>query len=343
MGNGGKHNKEYTPARRASETNFDNTATTLTSTIASSFGSTHDVTEVTLTIQSAHDIFYDSDDDITMRDEKENRRKNESTIPDATTPPAEGSKAPDPAHQIVTSRASELSTPPTTCPYTASSSTSTLTTSSPPMRPSHPTYIDTYMKPNQDKPGIVDGSNHPLLTEISEGSDTEGDDAVDSKYNVQTPLLTHTTFPYIYEKTITVTSPASEKFFYTNTSSLCTITCDPTHSKSQIKHNPKPSQQILGSSSFNQYHDTQNPEVLRRTRGKCYGQICPDASVTYDPTNINLKQSLAQKRFPIRQQTIFIMNHFLRSTLTPNRKPHTIQNPTNNNSYLLSTANITII
>ena len=35
MGNGGKHNKEYTPARRASETNFDNTATTLTNTVTS--------------------------------------------------------------------------------------------------------------------------------------------------------------------------------------------------------------------------------------------------------------------------------------------------------------------
>ena len=185
--------------------------------------------------------------------------------------------------KLVTSRESELSTPPTTCPYTASSSTSKLTTSSPPMRPSHPTYID---------------------TEINEGSDTEGDDAVDSKYTVQTPLLTHTTFPYTYEKTIVVTSPASETFLYTNTSSLCTIKCDPTHSKSQTTHNPKPSQQILGSTSFNQYHNTQNPEVLRRTREKCYGRICPDASVTYDPTNINLKQSLAQKRFPI--QTYFL-------------------------------------
>ena len=101
-----------------------------------------------------------------------------------------------------------------------------------------------------------------------------------------------------------MTSPASETFLYTNTSSLCTIKCDPTHSKSQSTHNPKPSQQILGSTPFNQYHYTQNPEVLRRTREKCYGRICPDASVTYDPTNINLKQSLAQKRFP--NQTYFL-------------------------------------
>ena len=58
------------------------------------------------------------------------------------------------------------------------------------------------------------------------------------------------------------------------------------------------------SHTSSKYHITQNPEVLRRTREKCYGRICPDASVTYDPTNINLKQSLAQKRFPI--QTYFL-------------------------------------
>ena len=44
---------------------------------------------------------YDGDDDITMRDEKGNRRENELTIPDATTPSAEGSIAPDPAHPKV--------------------------------------------------------------------------------------------------------------------------------------------------------------------------------------------------------------------------------------------------
>ena len=46
-------------------------------------------------------------------------------------------------------------------------------------------------------------------SKINEGDSTEGGDAVDSKYTAQTPLLTHTTFPYTYEKTIMVTSVTS--------------------------------------------------------------------------------------------------------------------------------------
>ena len=108
-----------------------------------------------------------------------------------------------------------------------------------------------------------------------------------------------------------VTSPASETSFYTNTSSLCTITCDPTHSKSQTTHNTTPSQQILGSTSFNQI-------MIHRTLkhgGNVKDKPCPEASVNHNSTTIYLKQSLAQKRFPIRQRNIFIMDHHLRSTL----------------------------
>eukprot|EP00617_Octactis_speculum_P001917 CAMPEP_0185791988 /NCGR_PEP_ID=MMETSP1174-20130828/158680_1 /TAXON_ID=35687 /ORGANISM="Dictyocha speculum, Strain CCMP1381" /LENGTH=348 /DNA_ID=CAMNT_0028487001 /DNA_START=19 /DNA_END=1066 /DNA_ORIENTATION=+ len=55
------------------------------------------------------------------------------TSPNQTTTPT----------KIVTSRASDVSIPTTTCPSTAYSSTSTHKTSSPLMRPSHPTSIDT--------------------------------------------------------------------------------------------------------------------------------------------------------------------------------------------------------
>uniref|UniRef100_A0A7S2BWP2 Uncharacterized protein n=1 Tax=Octactis speculum TaxID=3111310 RepID=A0A7S2BWP2_9STRA len=187
---------------------------------------------------------------------------------------------------IMTSRAPDVNIPPTTCLNTALSSTSTLPTSSPPMRPSPPTSIDKEMKPP-----TIKCEGNPERNKTSANWYTEPKSVITI------------TIPKPIPRPKEVSNPTTNYFHHEPSPAIHP------HSESQTTYNPKPNQQILGSKPFNLYHNTQNPEVLRRTRGKCYGQSCPDASVDYDPNNIHINESLAQKRLPTQNYFLPVSTH----------------------------------
>uniref|UniRef100_A0A7S2FQT0 Uncharacterized protein n=1 Tax=Octactis speculum TaxID=3111310 RepID=A0A7S2FQT0_9STRA len=260
MGHGGKHKEDTPCARRTSETSIDNTATASPSIL---------LTQITLPYTYKKTIVVTSSASGTFISTKT------PSLFDITNPTG-----------IMTSRAPDVNIPPTTCLNTALSSTSTLPTSSPPMRPSPPTSIDKEMKPP-----TIKCEGNPERNKTSANWYTEPKSVITI------------TIPKPIPRPKEVSNPTTNYFHHEPSPAIHP------HSESQTTYNPKPNQQILGSKPFNLYHNTQNPEVLRRTRGKCYGQSCPDASVDYDPNNIHINESLAQKRLPTQNYFLPVSTH----------------------------------